>query len=193
MSDPTATSSRTTTCQGDEQQRSRLRASTTSRGVNGHEQAQATYRWRRRLCRLHHECGVTVQLALRTSTSWPAAFDAATSAASFRPVGSAASILMPGLSALAATAIPLIIPPPLTGTMMASSCGTCTAKQASDVGGQQPPAMQSPAMKSPAMKLAGMMQGRAGACSPPRHRHPPLCTSPLPAPGTPGQWCPAPQ
>lgn len=33
--------------------------------------------------------------------------------------------LIPGLSALAATAMPEIMPPPLTGTMIASSSGTC--------------------------------------------------------------------
>lgn len=68
--------------------------------------------------------GFVAPLQPPTCTSWPAALHAATSAASLRPEGSAAMIRMDGLMALAATAMPLIMPPPLTGTMMASSSGT---------------------------------------------------------------------
>jgi hypothetical protein len=42
------------------------------------------------------------------------------------PVGSAASILMSGLRPLAAMAMPEIMPPPETGTMIASRSGTCS-------------------------------------------------------------------
>ncbi len=47
----------------------------------------------------------------------------------WRPQGSAAMMRMPGFKADAATAIPLIMPPPLTGTMMASSSGTCSSTE----------------------------------------------------------------
>mmetsp|Transcript_3167 Transcript_3167/g.8767 ORF Transcript_3167/g.8767 Transcript_3167/m.8767 type:complete len:202 (-) Transcript_3167:631-1236(-) len=58
-------------------------------------------------------------------TSRPAVFDAAVSAASFTPTGSAAMTRSPERRALATVAMPEIMPPPLMGTTMASSCGTC--------------------------------------------------------------------
>eukprot|EP00878_Enallax_costatus_P043354 GHUV01051299.1.p1 GENE.GHUV01051299.1~~GHUV01051299.1.p1 ORF type:complete len:102 (+),score=20.72 GHUV01051299.1:150-455(+) len=63
----------------------------------------------------------------RSVTSSPAAFAAATSAASLLPDGSAAMMRISGLMALAAMAMPDNIPPPLTGTTITSSSGTCSS------------------------------------------------------------------